>query len=198
LAGIQEARRHFSSLKIDAVIIRGTNDEEVVPLLEYARAVGAELRFIEYMDVGGATQWSPERVMSRQQMLTVLGLQYGSIEPIVETSSAPADRFRLADGTVFGIISSTTDPFCLSCDRSRLTADGMWYRCLYATSGTDLRTPLRAGMSPDDLLGIIASGWGARADRGAEERLAVRHRSPLVPASSLKRDPHLEMHTRGG
>jgi cyclic pyranopterin phosphate synthase len=71
---------------------------------------------------------------------------------------------------VFGIISSTTDPFCRSCDRSRLTADGMWYRCLYATAGTDLRTPLRSGMTPDDLLALITKEWAARADRGAEER----------------------------
>jgi cyclic pyranopterin phosphate synthase len=198
LAGIDEARRHFSDVKLDAVIIRGTNDDELVPLLEYARRAGAELRFIEYMDVGGATQWSPERVLSREEMLERLGRQYGSITAVQETSSAPADRFTLPDGTVFGIISSTTDPFCRSCDRSRLTADGMWYRCLYATSGTDLRTPLRSGMSPDGLLGILTSGWSARSDRGAEERLAVRHRSPLVPASSLKKDPHLEMHTRGG
>ena len=80
----------------------------------------------------------------------------------------------------------------------RLSADGMWYRCLYATSGTDLRTPLRAGVSRDDLLKLITTEWSARADRGAEERLAVRHRAPLVSASSLKKDPHLEMHTRGG
>ena len=198
LAGIEEARRHFSDLKIDAVIIRGTNDEELVPLLEYARGLGAELRFIEYMDVGGATQWSPERVVSREQMLALLRDRYGSITPVAETTSAPADRFMLPDGTVFGIISSTTEPFCSQCDRSRLTADGVWYRCLYATSGTDLRTPLRTGMSRDKLLAMITSGWEARADRGAEDRLEVRHRSPLVPASSLKKDPHLEMHTRGG
>jgi cyclic pyranopterin phosphate synthase len=198
LAGIDEARRHFSDVKLDAVVIRGTNDDELVPLLEYARRAGAELRFIEYMDVGGATQWSPERVLSREEMLERLSRQYGTITAVQETSSAPADRFTLPDGTVFGIISSTTDPFCRSCDRSRLTADGMWYRCLYATSGTDLRTPLRSGMSPDGLLSILTSGWNARGDRGAEERLAVRHRSPLVPASSLKKDPHLEMHTRGG
>jgi cyclic pyranopterin phosphate synthase len=198
LAGIDEARQHFSDLKIDAVIIRGTNDDEVVPLLDYARDIGAELRFIEYMDVGGATQWSPERVLAREQMLEVLSRQYGAITAVDEHTSAPADRFTLPDGTVFGIISSTTDPFCGQCDRSRLTADGMWYRCLYATSGTDLRTPLRSGKTPDELLAIITSGWGSRADRGAEERLAVRHRAPLVPASSLKKDPHLEMHTRGG
>ena len=198
LEGIEEARRHFDQVKIDAVVIRGTNDDELVPLLEYAKRLQAELRFIEYMDVGGATLWSAERVMSRQQMLTALGREHGPIAAITEQSSAPADRFRLADGTTFGIISSTTDPFCRTCDRSRLTADGFWYRCLYATSGTDLRTPLRTGATPDDLLSLLTSTWSTRADRGAEERLALRNRSALVPASSLKKDPHLEMHTRGG
>ena len=198
LIGIDAARRCFTDVKLDAVVIGGTNDDEIVPLLEYAKHIGAELRFIEYMDVGGATQWSPDRVVSREQILATLREQYGPIQEIAESSSAPADRFRLADGTVFGIISSTTDPFCRNCDRSRLTADGLWYRCLYATSGTDLRTPLRAGASRDELLRMISEGWTTRADRGAEERLALRHRSPLIPASSLKKDPHLEMHTRGG
>ncbi|HUP41247.1 MAG TPA: GTP 3',8-cyclase MoaA, partial [Vicinamibacterales bacterium] len=181
LAGIDEAVNYFERIKLDAVIIRGINNDEIVPLLEYAKRIGGELRFIEYMDVGGATQWSPERVMSRLEMLAVLANEYGPITPIVEATSAPADRFRLADGTIFGIISSTTEPFCSSCDRSRITADGMWYRCLYATTGTDLRAPLRAGTSPDDLLKLITQEWTARTDRGAEERLAVRDRSPLVP-----------------
>jgi cyclic pyranopterin phosphate synthase len=198
LAGIDEASTYFRGIKLDAVVIRGTNDDEIVALVEYARRVSAEIRFIEYMDVGGATQWSPDRVVSRQEMLAVLEQQYGPVTAMPDGGSAPADRFRLPDGTVFGIISSTTAPFCQSCDRSRLTADGMWYRCLYATSGTDLRTPLRSGVSRDDLLKLITTEWSARADRGAEERLAVRHRAPLVSASSLKKDPHLEMHTRGG
>jgi cyclic pyranopterin phosphate synthase len=198
LAGIDEAVKYFDHIKLDSVIMRGTNEDELVPLLEYATRIGAEVRFIEYMDVGGATQWSRDRVMSRQDMVTVLGREYGPIAAIVDNTSAPADRFRLADGTIFGIISSTTAPFCSSCDRSRLTADGMWYRCLCATTGTDLRTPLRAGASPDDLLELLMREWTARADRGAEERLAVRDRTPLVPASSLKKNPHLEMHTRGG
>jgi cyclic pyranopterin phosphate synthase len=198
LAGIDEAAKYFAGIKLDSVIIRGTNEDELVALLEYARVIRAEVRFIEYMDVGGATQWSRDRVMSRQEMLTALGREYGPIAAVMENTSAPADRFRLTDGTVFGIISSTTDPFCRNCDRSRLTADGMWYRCLYATTGTDLRTPLRAGLSPADVLQLITTEWSARSDRGAEERLAIRDRSPLVPASSLKRNPHLEMHTRGG
>ena len=198
LAGIDEAARYFKGIKLDAVIMRGTNEDELVPLMEYARRVGAEIRFIEYMDVGGATQWSRDRVMSRQDMLAALTLEYGPIAAIAEDSSAPADRFRLTDGTVFGVISSTTDPFCSQCDRSRLTADGVWYRCLYATAGTDLRTPLRAGASADDLLELLRREWTARADRGAEERLGISDRSPLIPASSLKKNPHLEMHTRGG
>jgi cyclic pyranopterin phosphate synthase len=198
LAGIDEAAKYFAGIKLDSVIIRGTNEDELVALLEYARVIRAEVRFIEYMDVGGATQWSRDRVMSRQEMLTALGREYGPIAAVMENTSAPADRFRLTDGTVFGVISSTTDPFCRNCDRSRLTADGMWYRCLYATTGTDLRTPLRAGLSPADVLQLITTEWSARSDRGAEERLAMRDRSPLVPASSLKRNPHLEMHTRGG
>jgi len=198
LAGIDEATKYFTNIKLDSVVIRGTNEDELVALVEYGRRIRAEVRFIEYMDVGGATQWSRDRVMSRQEMLTALSRQYGPIAALLENTSAPADRFQLPDGTVFGIISSTTDPFCRNCDRSRLTADGMWYRCLYATSGTDLRTPLRAGMSHDDLLQLITTEWSARSDRGAEERLGVTDRSSLVPASSLKKNPHLEMHTRGG
>jgi len=198
LAGIAEASRLFPGLKLDAVVLRGVNDDELVPLIEYARDSGAELRFIEYMDVGGATQWSTTHVVSRQEMLETLQRHYGAIEQVAEQSSAPADRYRLPDGTIFGIISSTTEPFCRSCDRSRLTADGLWYLCLYAAQGTDLRGPLRAGASAEELRDLIVSRWKVRDDRGAEVRLALRNRSSLIPLGSLKADPHLEMHTRGG
>ena len=156
------------------------------------------MRFIEYMDVGGATAWSMDQVVSRAEMLRELERRYGRIEPLVEQSSAPADRFRLPDGASFGIISSTTSPFCRTCDRSRLTADGVWYLCLYATRGTDLREALRRGAGREELKGLIASPWRGRADRGAEERLAMAERRPLIQIGELKRDPHLEMHTRGG
>jgi GTP 3',8-cyclase len=199
LAGIEAAAAEgFASLKIDSVVIRGVNDAELVALLERGRTWGAEVRFIEYMDVGGATHWRRDRVVSRAEILEALARHYGPIAPIVETSSAPAERFRLPDGMAFGIIASTTAPFCSSCDRSRLTADGLWYLCLYAARGLDLRGPLRAGASPEELAALISSGWRARSDRGAEERLALLERSPLVPLTELKKDPHLEMHTRGG
>jgi cyclic pyranopterin phosphate synthase len=199
LEGIASVGRSgWPGLKIDTVVMRGVNDDELADLVEYAGSVGAEVRFIEYMDVGGATNWSMERVVSRREMLERLGERYGAITPIVEESSAPADRFRLPDGRVFGIISSTTEPFCRACDRSRLTADGLWYLCLYAKAGVALRGALRAGASRDELRQLIRSTWQGRRDRGAEERLALPERRPLIQIGELKRDPHLEMHTRGG
>ena len=198
LEGIAAAAPLFPGLKLDTVMIRGVNDDELVDLIEFGKGYGAEVRFIEYMDVGGATLWSTDRVLSRAQMLDSLSRHYGDIEAVQEVSSAPADRYRLSDGTVFGIISSTTEPFCSDCDRSRLTADGIWYLCLYATRGIDLRRTLRAGASRDEIAGLIRSAWTGRRDRGAEDRLAERHRAPLIPLDTLRRDPHLEMHTRGG
>jgi cyclic pyranopterin phosphate synthase len=198
LAGIEAAVEPFPGFKLDSVIIRGVNDDEIISLLEFAKARGAEIRFIEYMDVGGATTWSMSQVVSRKEMLETITAHYGPVEPVRERSSAPADRYRLPDGTIFGIIASTTEPFCRSCDRSRLTADGVWYLCLYAARGVDLRGPLRGGVSDATLRELITSVWHARTDRGAEARLSMRDRSPLIPLTALKRDPHLEMLTRGG
>jgi cyclic pyranopterin phosphate synthase len=198
-AGIAAASRVYGTLKLDTVVIRGINDDELADLIEYGRSVRGEVRFIEYMDVGGASRWSPERVVSRREMLEALSARYGRIEPIADDSSAPADRFSLPDGTIFGIISSTTEPFCRTCDRSRLTADGMWYLCLYAVRGIDLRAPIRSGASAEDITAIIAAGWRGRDDRGAENRVALGAQRAFVPVQDLlRRDPHLEMHTRGG
>src|SRR5580704_15759966 len=169
--GIDAASRVFGGVKIDTVVIRGLNDVELIDLVDYARSMQAEIRFIEYMDVGGATHWSADRVVSRGEMLATLASHYGRIAPIVEDTSAPAARYRLADGTTFGIIASTTEPFCRTCDRSRLTADGVWYLCLYAAHGTDLRGPVRAGATPDELKALVIEGWQGRNDRGAEQRL---------------------------
>jgi cyclic pyranopterin phosphate synthase len=199
LAGIDAARdAGFAALKLDTVVIRGRNEDELPALLEFARSRGAEIRFIEYMDVGGATQWTRERVFSRAEMLARLTSVYGAIEPLPGRDSAPAERFRLSDGTTFGIIASTTEPFCAACDRSRLTADGLWLLCLYARGGLDLRRPLREGATREELMHLVGTVWAMRADRGAEERLGAPAREVLIPLAALKRDAHLEMHTRGG
>ena len=199
LAGIDAAiEAGFDNIKLDTVVIRGVNDDELSDLIDYGREHHLEVRFIEYMDVGGATQWSNEAVVSRREMLSTLSEKYGPITPVKKLNSAPADRFTFPDGTIFGIISSTTQPFCRSCDRSRLTADGIWYLCLYAHSGTDLRKSLREGASIGDLQDQITSVWKERVDRGAEMRLAEVQREPLIPVRRLREEPHLEMHTRGG
>jgi GTP 3',8-cyclase len=208
LAAFDAARRAgFTGTKLDAVIMRGENDDELADLIEFGRQNDVEVRFIEYMDVLGATKWSMAKVISRDEMLERLERRYGKITPVAETSSAPASRFLLPDRTVFGIIASTTSPFCRTCDRSRITADGMWYRCLYATSGTDLRKLLRGDVAhatesreavDAKIAAVITEAWQARADRGAEERASRNDRTALVSIEELRRDPHLEMHTRGG
>ncbi len=201
LAGLDAAKAAgFEAIKVNSVVIRGFNDDELIPLLEFGKSRGVEMRFIEYMDVGGATDWSLTEVVSRREMLDRLSAHYGTIEPLDENlrSWAPADRYRLKDGTVFGIIASTTEPFCRTCDRARLTADGYFLLCLYASGGLDLRAPLRDGATDDEILALIRSAWSAREDRGAEQRAGVGHRSVLYQVGILRADPHKEMHTRGG
>jgi GTP 3',8-cyclase len=196
--GISAAHHAFSRLKLDTVVIKDVNADELCDLIEYGKTVNAEVRFIEYMDVGGATKWSPARVFTRAEMLDVLGRRYGRIQALADDGTAPADRFALQDGTTFGIISSTTEPFCRSCDRSRLTADGLWYLCLYATRGLDLRAAIRRGADAAEVRALLESAWRQRDDRGAETRLALGERRAFVPVQALRQDPHLEMHTRGG
>ena len=199
LEGIEAvAASGMSGTKIDTVVIRDFNDDELGDLIEFGRRVQAEVRFIEYMDVGGATGWSMAKVFGRRDMLETLGRRYGRITELPNTSAAPADRFQLPDGTTFGIISTVTHPFCATCDRSRLTADGMWLRCLYASTGTDLRGPLRDGATAAELRTLVAGGWAARDDQGAVARLGSGTRGVLIPVDQLRGDPHLEMHTRGG
>ena len=201
LRGIAEAgRAGFGRIKLNSVIIRGFNDDEVVDLLEHARVHALELRYIEYMDVGGATRWRIEDVVTRAELLDRIARRYGRLEPLPdpENPAAPAERFRLADGTVFGVIASVTAPFCAWCDRSRVTADGTWFTCLYAEQGIDLRDPLRAGATDAELANLVAAAWQARDDRGAERRLAEPERGALYQIDGLRADPRREMHTRGG
>jgi len=201
LAGIAAAgQAGFERVKLNTVVVRGFNDDELADLILFGERHNAEVRFIEYMDVGGATQWSREQVVSRAEILERLTARFDPITPQPDRDhpAAPAERFRLGSGTTFGIIASVTAPFCASCDRSRLTADGTWFLCLYAAKGVDLRAPLRAGASDAELSALIRETWQGRTDRGAEERLGVRAREVLYPVAALRADPHREMHTRGG
>jgi len=199
MRGIAAAREAgYPTLKVNAVIIRDYNLDEVADLLAFGKANGLEVRFIEYMDVGGATRWSIDQVVSRTELLGVIGRGLGRVTPVPGDPRAPAEQFTLADGTRFGIVASTTAPFCGQCDRSRLTADGTWFLCLYAESGVDLRAAVRGGASDAELLDLIVGAWDRRTDRGAEARLGVADRGALYPVEALRLDPLREMHTRGG
>lgn len=201
LAGISAAARAgFGAIKLNSVVIRGYNDDELIDLIEFGRRERCELRFIEYMDVGGANAWRMGDVVSRREILERLAGHYGPIAALPENdiSWAPADRFRLPDGTVFGVIASTTEPFCRTCDRARLTADGHFLLCLYADRGLDLRPALRGGASDAEIAALLREAWSARSDRGAELRAAAPGRGPLYQVTTLRADPHREMHTRGG
>ncbi len=201
LAGLDAlAAAGFSGTKLNTVVIRGVNDDQLKPIVSFAAARGIEPRFIEYMDVGGATEWRADRVVSGAEIVARLGQRFGGATALGRGTDphAPATRWRLGTGAVIGLVSSTTTPFCNACDRARLTADGVWYGCLYASRGLDLRTPLRAGCTAAALTDMLATAWRQRGDRGAEQRRATPDRSPLVSLGRLRRDPHLEMHVRGG
>jgi cyclic pyranopterin phosphate synthase len=201
LRGIAAAgRAGLGPLKLNSVIIRGFNDDEILDLLEFAGAQGHQLRFIEYMDVGGATRWRREDVVTRAELLSIVAERFGRVEPLPDPDApaAPAERFRLGNGTVFGIIASVTAPFCSTCDRSRVTADGTWFSCLYAERGMDLREPIRMGRSVPELAALVSGAWRLRDDRGAELRVATPDRRALYQIDGLRADPRREMHTRGG
>jgi GTP 3',8-cyclase len=199
LEGIAAAQQAgFEKTKLNAVIMRGFNDDEIVDLIEFGKTRGVEIRFIEYMDVGGALRWSSQQVFPRQEILARLEQHYGKIAGLGADGSAPATGYVLSDGTRFGVIASTTQPFCGTCDRARITADGMYLLCLYAQDGIDLKKMLRSGDSPETIASRVAELWTGRRDRGAEERLGIAKRSPLYQIQELRSDPHREMHTRGG
>lgn len=199
LAGIATAvDAGFEAVKLNTVVIRGFNDDEITDLLSFGRRQGVEVRFIEYMDVGGATHWTPDQVVSQSEILDRVRQALGPVEALPERAAAPAERFQLSDGTVFGVIASTTAPFCRDCDRSRLTADGTWFLCLYASDGINLRDAMRTGATDEDLAELLRATWARRADRGAEERLRLAERGVLYQVEALRADPRREMHTRGG
>jgi cyclic pyranopterin phosphate synthase len=199
LDGLDAARTAgFSQLKLDTVLLRGVNDHELDALVDFAARLGAELRFIEYMDVGGATRWDRDQVVTRAELLSRLTSSRGVPHALPSRGSAPAERFALPGGQIVGIVASTTQPFCGACDRARVSADGQLFTCLYGTESTDLRSLLRGGADDAAVEATLERVWNRRVDRGAEARAELLKRGPLADAEQLKVMPQLEMHRRGG
>lgn len=197
LEGIFAARTAgISPIKINAVVERGVNDDEIIALVEFAKTHGFGLRFIEYMDVGNANHWKSEKMVSKDEILTIVKSCFPLTEAHRENESAPSVDYRFADGEGdIGVIASVTEPFCSTCNRARLTADGKLVTCLFSNTGHDLKGLLRSGATDAELLTAIASVWINRTDRYSEERLEALHSSKGYNPEEHKK---LEMISLGG
>jgi cyclic pyranopterin phosphate synthase len=188
LAGIDAALdAGLAPVKLNCVLQRGRNETAIVPLVDFARSRGLQLRFIEYMDVGTANGWRRDEVVSAEEILATVG----RVHPLAAADREPgavARRYRFADGGgELGIIASVTEPFCGDCSRARLGSDGKLYTCLFATAGLDLREPLRRGADDEELSTLVTRRWQGRDDRYSELRAGLR--APLE---------HIEMSYIGG
>lgn len=172
LAGIRKARLlGFDPIKINAVIQRSVNDDELLALAEFGRESGTILRLIEFMDVGNLNNWRLDKVVPAEEILTTIAAKFPLRALKKQYGSEVADRFAYLDGNgEMGVIASVTRPFCGNCSRVRLSAEGKIYTCLFGTAGVDIKTPLRGGATDEDLLQIIRAQWRQRNDRYSEER----------------------------
>jgi cyclic pyranopterin phosphate synthase len=182
-------------IKINSVVQRGVNDDDILPLTEFARQNGFWLRFIEYMDVGNTNQWVSKKMVSKQEILERINARYPLEEVGRGDPNAPAVNYRFQDGGGnIGVIASVTEPFCEGCTRVRLTADGRLVLCLFSDQSVDLKKLLRSNAADDDIAGVIRDAWLKRRDRYSEERLEAMKSGEYRPDSRRK----IEMISIGG
>lgn len=168
----------LGALKLNSVIQRGRNEDQLLPLAAFARDQGLELRLIEFMDVGHRNGWSGDQVMPAAEMLRQLQTVW-PLEPLGRPVGGTARRWRYRDGAgVVAMIASVSEPFCSDCNRARITADGQLFTCLFASTGLNLRPWLEPGNDPEALCAVLRQHWRARTDRYSEERGL---KSGLVP-----------------
>jgi cyclic pyranopterin phosphate synthase len=182
-------------IKVNMVVRRGLNEDSVVPMARHFRERGHVLRFIEYMDVGHTNGWRMDDVVPAAEILAAIDAQMPLVSLPPTYPGEVADRWAYRDGSgEVGVIASVTQPFCGSCTRARLTADGQLYTCLFASAGHDLRAPLRSGSTDVDLAAAIRAVWRARDDRYSELRALATLAHPAAPT-----DPNrVEMSRIGG
>ena len=186
LEGIAAAAAAGLPVKVNAVVKRGVNDDQVVPLAARFRELGHTLRFIEYMDVGTTNGWRLDDVVPADEIVALLDEAFclEPVEPAYRGEVARRYRYRDGAGEV-GVIASVTRPFCGDCTRARLSAEGRLYTCLFAVRGHDLRAALRSGETDEQLEGRIAGAWNARSDRYSELRARSTPDLPKVEMSYI-------------
>jgi cyclic pyranopterin phosphate synthase len=187
LAGVEvAATAGLTPVKVNVVVKRGVNENSVVPMAEHFRGTGHIVRFIEYMDVGVTNGWRLDDVVPAADVVAMIGANHELVPVAPDYPGEVATRWRYADGAgEFGVISSVSAPFCGSCSRLRLSAEGQIYTCLFATRGTDLRAPLRSGATDEELRNIISNVWAQRDDRYSEVRSAATIPFPKVEMSYI-------------
>ncbi len=186
LAGLEAARAAgFGPLKLNCVVQRGVNDDEILDLAAFAREAGHSLRFIEFMDVGTTNGWRLDSVVGAEEIRRLVHGRW-PLEPVDDPAGAVARTWRYRDGKgELGLIASVTAPFCRGCDRARISAEGRLYTCLFAGDGLDLKAFLRGGHSDADLAALLASRWTRRDDRYSERRRSQTPGLPKVEMSHI-------------
>ena len=185
----------LAPIKLNAVVERGVNDDDILPLVEFCRANGFAMRFIEYMDVGNSNNWTSAKLVAKKQIIETIHSRYPLREIGRDQGSAPSVDYEFVDGQGdIGVIASVTEPFCSSCTRSRITADGKFVTCLFSEVGHDLKAKLRSGASDEEVGEFISQIWTGRADRYSADRLAALNSSNYDPKSHKK----IEMISLGG
>ncbi len=186
----------LNPIKINAVIERGVNDCDILPLVEFSKINGFAIRFIEYMDVGNVNNWKSEKIVSKKEILEIIHAAYPLREIGRDQGTAPSVDYEfVSGGGDIGVIASVTEPFCSGCTRIRLTADGKLVTCLFSEQGHDLKGPIRKGASDEELLQLIRSIWQARVDRYSDERLEAMNSAEGYRARTHKK---IEMISLGG
>jgi cyclic pyranopterin phosphate synthase len=196
LDGVFAARQMgVEQIKLNAVIERGVNDDDIIPLVEFCREHGFAIRFIEYMDVGNANNWTSAKLVSKKEIIEKISARFPLREVGRDQGSAPSVDYEFLDGRGdLGVIASVTEPFCSSCTRVRLTADGKVVTCLFSQTGHDVKRLLRGGASDDEITEFLRLIWTGRKDRYSAERLEAMRTSNYDPKSHRK----IEMISLGG
>jgi cyclic pyranopterin phosphate synthase len=181
LDGIEHARRAgLAPIKINTVVQRGVNDHTLLDLLAHFRGTGVIVRFIEYMDVGTRNHWNPALVVPSRELAARIQARWPIEARQRDYRGEVAERYAFADGAgEIGFISSVSQPFCGDCSRARISSDGSFYTCLFATQGVDLRGPLRAGATDEELYELVRGIWSGRRDRYSELRASMRDTGEL-------------------
>ncbi len=182
-------------IKLNAVVERGVNDDDILPLVEFSRQHGFALRFIEYMDVGNSNDWTSTKLVPKKEIVGIIHARFPLREIGRHQGSAPSVDYQFVDGAGdIGVIASVTEPFCSSCTRMRLTADGKIVTCLFSQIGHDVKARLRAGASDAEISEFVSGLWRGRTDRYSLERLEALKSSSYDPKSHHK----IEMISLGG